>query len=302
MLAAACALAPYIEAELWRWRNPHDVIAPAPAVIAKGRMHDDYFVVQPLGANSFAIGEPRYYQANYAYLIVGTRRALLFDAGSGTRDIRPVVASLTKLPVTVIASHLHFDHFGGIGVFDSIAMIDLEETRARMSRGRFTPGRYEFLGMFDDRPRPSVRIAEWWKPGTRIDLGGRSILVQATPGHTMSSVTLYDDAARRLFTGDFLYPTTLYAFLPGASLSAYHRSARRLLDTLPADTTLWSAHCCRNGDGMSAPWLSMRDLKDFERALTLREAGRLTATGLYPRNYPVNRQMELATGFRWNNR
>jgi len=55
-----------------------------------------------------------------------------------------VVANLTKLPVTVIVSHLHFDHLGGIGPFGHVAMIDLPETRADVSGGFFRPSRYEY--------------------------------------------------------------------------------------------------------------------------------------------------------------
>jgi hydroxyacylglutathione hydrolase len=76
---------------------------------------DDYFAVEDLGDGTFAIGEPRYYQQNYSYLIVGQTRAVFFDSGSGTRDISRVVANLTKLPITVIVSHLHFDHLGDAG-------------------------------------------------------------------------------------------------------------------------------------------------------------------------------------------
>src|SRR5699024_2023251 len=100
---------------------------------------------------TFAIGEPRYYQQNYSYLILGESRAFLFDSGSGTRDINPVIKSLTNLPVTVMVSHLHFDHLGGIGPFKHIAMIDLPQTRADMHDGIFTPGRYEYSGLADKR-------------------------------------------------------------------------------------------------------------------------------------------------------
>jgi hypothetical protein len=114
-----------------------------------------------IDANTYALGEPRYYQANYTYLIVGGWRALLFDAGSGTRDITCVVTSLTHLPVTVMPSHLHFDHTGGIAPFTSVAMIDLPDTRADVSNGRFTPRRYEYLGMIDGRVPPTFRVTEW---------------------------------------------------------------------------------------------------------------------------------------------
>ena len=136
----------------------------------------------------------------------------------------------------VINSHLHFDHLGGVAPFHSIAMIDLPQTRADVAGGIFTPGRYEYLGLIDRRGPPSFRVTEWLKPGATIDLGGRKLTILSTPGHTPTSVALFDPAKNWLFIGDFLYPTTLYAFLPGASISAYQATAERLLRTLPADT------------------------------------------------------------------
>ena len=298
----AAWFAPYLDGEMAVWLEPHAVVDGAPGKIAKGRMVDDYFAVEDLGEGTFAIGEPRYYQQNYSYLIVGTSRALLFDSGSGTRNISDVVATLTKLPVIVIVSHLHFDHLGGIAPFGRLAMIDMPATRADVSGGLFRPSRYEYMGFVDGRDAPSVRIGEWLAPGAFIDLGGRSLLFLSTPGHTPSSVALYDAENRRLFIGDFIYPTTLYAFLPGASLSAYQSTARMLLGMLPADTVLWTAHCCRKNEGVSAPWLSMSDLRDLDAALTKVKAGTAKARGFYPRVYPVNGEMTLAAGFPWNNR
>ena len=301
VLVSAAWFAPYVRSELSPWLSHYDIIDPAPAKIAKGRMVDDYFAVQDLGDGVIAIGEPRYYQQNYAYLILGSKRALLFDSTSGTRDVSPVVASLTKLPVTVMVSHLHFDHLGGITPFHDIAMVDLPETRADMNDGVFTPGRYEFGGIADKRVRPSFKVSEWIKPGETIDLGGRTLLLLSTPGHTPSSVSLYDAAGHRLFTGDYIYPTTIYAFGPGASRSAYHMTAQRLLAAIPPDTTLWTAHCCRADEGVSAPWLTMRDLRDLDDAFVKVAKGEETSTGFYPRRFPVSHQMTLATGFPWNN-
>lgn len=300
--ALAAAFAPYVYAEAMARLNPHAIVDPQPAVLAKGRMAGDYFAVEQIGPQAFAIGEPRYYQQNYAYLIIGHDRAVLFDSGTGTRNIAPVVRSLTRLPVTVIVSHLHFDHLGGIGAFGQLAMIDLPETRADMDHGRFRPKRYEFFGFEDGLPTPSPTVTAWLTPGQVLDLGGRTLTVLSAPGHTPSSVALYDPATHSLFIGDFIYPTTLYAFLPGASLSAYRATTKRLLASLPADTILWTAHCCRAGEGVAAPWLGMADLRDLDQALDRLQAGQLKATGFYPRRYPVSRQMTLATGFPWNNR
>jgi glyoxylase-like metal-dependent hydrolase (beta-lactamase superfamily II) len=302
-LTLAALMAPYVRSELSPWLSHYDIVDPAPAKIAKGRMVDDYFAVEDLGGGVFAIGEPRYYQQNYSYLILGSKRALLFDSGSGTRDISPVIAALTHLPLTVMVSHLHFDHLGGIAPFTRhVAMIDLPQTRADMSGDLFTPGRYEFSGLADHRIRPSFPVAEWLKPGDTIDLGGRKLAVLSTPGHTPTSVSLYDPAEHRLFTGDYIYPTTLYAFGVGASRSAYHQTAQRLLASLPADTILWTAHCCRAGEGVAAPWLTMKDLVDVDAALIRVRNGEASSTGFYPRRFPVNNEMTLATGFAWTNR
>ena len=282
----AALFAPYVDGELAVWLAPHAIVDPAPAHLAKGRMVDDYFAVEDLGDGTYAIGEPRYYQQNYSYLILGQTRAVLFDSGSGTRDIGGVVANLTKLPITVIVSHLHFDHLGGIAAFGQAAMIDLPETRADVSAGVFKPSRYEYMGLIDGRVAPSFRVGEWLAPGAVIDLGGRTLRVLSTPGHTPSSVALFDARNRRLFIGDFIYPTTLYAFLPGASLSAYQATARMLLGVLPTDTVLWTAHCCRKNEGVSAPWLSMRDLRDLSAALTAVRAGQAKAVGFYPAYSP----------------
>lgn len=296
------ALAPYVYAELSARVEPHAIVDAAKPDLAAGRMLDEYWAVQEIGADTYAIGEPRYYQANYSYLLLGHDRALLFDAGSGTHDLSAVAARLTPLPVTVMPSHLHYDHTGGIAPFTSVAMIDLPATRADVRRGRLTPRRYEFLGMIDGLPPPTFIVTEWLKPGATIDLGGRLLEVIHVPGHTHSSVALYDAAAHQLFAGDFIYPTTLYAFLPGASLAEYRSTTQALLAKLPADARIWTAHCCRTAERMSAPWLTMTDLRDLDGALARIRSGELSSVGFFPRRFPVNHQMTLAAGFPWNNR
>ena len=295
--------APYTIPEITGPFSSYDIVDPVKPALGAGRMVDEYWAVQPIDANTAAIGEPRYYQQNYAYLIVGEHRALLFDAGSGTRDnIIGIVASLTRLPVTVLASHLHFDHTGGIKPFTSIAMIDLPETRADVTNGQFTPGRYEFHGMRDGLKPPTFTVTEWLKPGATIDLGGRMLTVLSVPGHTATSVALFDPASHQLFSGDYIYPTTLYAFLPGSSLSAYRATTKRLLEALPADTKIWTAHCCRVNEKISAPWLTMTDLRDLDTALAAIDSGQAHSSGFFPRRFPVNDQMTIFTGFPWNNR
>jgi hydroxyacylglutathione hydrolase len=226
----------------------------------------------------------------------------LFDAGTGTRDIVPVVRSLTPLPVTVIPSHLHFDHVGALGRLDRTALLDAASLHARIRDSHLTLGRYEFLGFLQDLAAPTFRVDEWWAAGTTVDLGERRIRVISTPGHTPTSVSLYDEARRQLFVGDFMYPGALYAFLPGASRSAYLASTRQLLAMIDPVTRIYTAHMAEPPAPVRAPVLEVADLRALEATLLRIEQGTLQSTGFYPRLFPVRGAVTFATGFPWNNR
>ena len=303
VVVLAAMLSPYIYAEYeFNLLGQAPTALPKPAVPVAGRWFDDYFVVETVDPSTFAIGEPRYYQGNYSYLILGEKRAVLFDAGTGFRNIVPVVRSLTNLPVTVIASHLHFDHVGALGRFDKTAMVDEPALRARVRDSRLTLRRYEFLGFADRLPIPTFRVDEWWAPDSTVDLGGRRLRVLATPGHTPTSVSLYDEDRRQLFAGDFIYPGELYAFLPGASRSAYLATTKRLLSGIDPATRIFAAHMEGPPAPMRAPVLEVADLRALQSALTAIGQGGSISSGFYPRTFPVRGAITFATGWSWNDR
>jgi hydroxyacylglutathione hydrolase len=123
-----------------------------------------------------------------------------------------------------------------------------------------------------------------------------------TPGHTPTSLSLYDADRHQLFCGDFMYPGHLYAFLPGASRSAYRATTERLLALADPRTMLLTAHMADDPPVVAAPRLGMDDLRALAAALATIDAGRAAATGFYPRTYPVNATMQFSTGFAWNAR
>jgi len=271
---------------------------PLPGTAA-GTVVDGHWRVEPIAPNTWAIGEPADEPDNYAYLLVGSRRALLIDSGA-TRDhdMRRAIAGLTALPVTVIPSHLHHDHTNGLQHFRDIALIDLPDTRGRAEGNHVQLGRYQY-----GRWSPvDFTVTRWLKPDETIDLGGRSVTILSTPGHTISSVSVWEPAAKRLYTGDFLYPTTLYAFAPDSSLSTYAATIDRLLGLLPPDTRLYGAHCCRNDAPPQAPWLSTSDLADTRAAITRIGAGELEGRGFIIRRFPVNERMTMLTRYPFANR
>ena len=309
--ALAACFAPYLYPEYeYRLHGRGLLIGPKPSVPVAGRWFDEYFVVEEIDPTTIAIGEPRYYQGNYSYLIIGAERAVLFDAGTGTRDIVPVVRSLTSNPITVIPSHLHFDHVGALGRFDKTALLDVPSLRARTRDSRLTLERYEFLGFVDGLATPTFRVDEWWAADSTIELGNRRIRVLATPGHTPTSVSLYDAARHQLFAGDFIYPGELYGFLPGASRSAYLATTRQLLAQTHPATRIYTAHMADPPAPPRAPVLELADLRALEATLVAIangeldpiDPGSLASIGHFPRVFPVRAAVSFATGFPWNNR
>jgi hypothetical protein len=62
---------------------------------------DGWFDVYQLPGNVYAFYEPRQDQQVLSYLIVGEKRALLFDSGLGISKLGDIVRRLTSLPVVL---------------------------------------------------------------------------------------------------------------------------------------------------------------------------------------------------------
>ncbi|MEV7383892.1 MBL fold metallo-hydrolase [Streptomyces lydicus] len=86
----------------------------------------------------------------------------------------------------------------------------------------------------------------WLDNGDEIDLGGRTLRVKATPGHTVGHVVFIDESGGLLFSGDHILPhiTPSVGFQPGPTdtspLADYLRSLAAILDE--PDRVLLPAH------------------------------------------------------------
>ncbi len=251
---------------------------------------DDYFTIEKLAPDTYAIGEPRYYQENFNYLLVGDNRAMLFDAGPGVRDIIPVVKSITDLPIVFLPSHFHYDHVGNGILFEQRAVVDLPYLRSRAENNVLQFTDMEHLGEAEGFATPSWTIDFWWHPGEAIDLGGRSVEIVHTPGHSTESISLWDQQNDIVLSGDYMYPGPLYAFLPNSSLAEYFATAKMLLATIPQSAKYFGAH--RSG-GPGAPQLQSQDVKDLLQALELIRDRHVDGEGFWPKEYIVNERVTL---------
>ena len=119
------------------------------------------------------------------YLVEGNDISLLIDAGTNIKDLDQVVASITSKPVMLVATHVHPDHTGqSIDAFPEIYLNQADTVNIPQMMGNYKG------------------IVKYLKDGQIIDLGGRTIQVVFTPGHTPGSTSFIDRVAHYGFSGD----------------------------------------------------------------------------------------------------
>jgi len=193
---------------------------------------DPWFEVYQVVPQVFAIYEPHQAEEEtISYLILGEKQALLFDTGMGISDIRKVTAELTHLPIIVLNSHSHNDHVGGNWQFETVYGMDADFTRTNAKGSRqdaqdeLGPGMIcgDLPTGFDSKSyatRP-WKISRFLHDHDKINLGGRTLEILSTPGHTPDAISLLDRARGLLFSGDTYYPAPIWLFRPETNLDDY---------------------------------------------------------------------------------
>jgi glyoxylase-like metal-dependent hydrolase (beta-lactamase superfamily II) len=213
---------------------------------------DPWFEVYAVAPGVFAVVEPHQSEETISYLITGSKQALLFDTGMGIGDLKKVTGELTSLPITVLNSHTHFDHVGNNWQFDNVLGMDTAFTRESAKGSReaaqsdIGPG--QICGALPKGFDPKTYETRAWHiqayrhDGDHLDLGGRTLEIVATPGHTPDAICLLDRAHGLLFTGDTYYQGNIWLYAPETNLEAYGASVRRLAALAPEVQAVLGAH------------------------------------------------------------
>ena len=199
-----------------------------------------WFTVEKIDAQTFAISEYRHWEETHCYLLYGQDKSVLIDTGLGISNIKRIVDCLTTLPVTVLTTHVHWDHIGGHGFFDRIAVheaekdwingsfpLPLHEVKKQLTKlpcafpEEFDPDAYQLF-----QGEPQILLHD----GDCFDLGGRTIRVLHTPGHSPGHCCFYEQERMYLYSGDLVYKGCLDAFYPSTDPLLFYQSVKRLLE------------------------------------------------------------------------
>ncbi|EHN15232.1 MBL fold metallo-hydrolase [Clostridium sporogenes] len=211
---------------------------------------DNWFTIDQIDKDTHIISEYRHWEETHAYLLNGTERSLLVDTGLGICNIYDEVIKLTDKPVTAVATHIHWDHIGGHKFFPDFYA---HEDELNWLNGEFPLTLEQIKDMVVDRcDLPEDYNVDNYKffQGTPtmvlkdndiIDIGGRSIQVLHTPGHSPGHICFFEKERGYLFTGDLVYKDTLFAYYPSTDPKAYLKSIERVA-TLPVKKVFPAHH------------------------------------------------------------
>lgn len=224
-----------------------------------------FSVVRSNGAVT-VLSEPHVHELLRAniWLVEGHDRDLLVDAGNGIGDLAGALAlcrAHAGKPLVAVLTHAHPDHQGGLWQFEQRLVHRLEvaqlqhpfsaptllaanysrevhETMAKegfplpetlidaVPQAGFDPASFTLV------PCSPTRLVE---EGDIVDLGDRVLRILHLPGHSPGGIGLLEESSGLLFSGDTIYDGTLLDALPGANVTDYVHTMRRLRE-LRVDT------------------------------------------------------------------
>lgn len=264
---------------------------PANKALTRVDAGTTWFDVYQVDTGVYALVESHQFQEAISYLVLGTKRALLFDGGIGVVAMRPVIERLTALPVTVMNSHTHYDHVGANHEFGSVLGMDTPYTRrneggkphaglaGEVAAESFCAGAPEGLDTANFHTQPwtvTRRVAD----GDTVDLGGRVLEILHMPGHTPDATALLDRAHGLLFTGDSYYAGPIWLFASETNLDAYERSMARMVALAPTLRRVLPGHNTANEppSGLAVVAAAARTMRTGGGRRTVLEGSRLQVT------------------------
>ena len=242
---------------------------------------ENYYEILTIKENIYHIYEPGEVGST---LIVGSKQAMIIDTGYGFEDIRPVIESITDLPLIVVNTHGHTDHNGGNRYFEQVWMhpddiptyedyqkiqkplvaARFEGIRKAAGKGPVWPENFDRMAWYEAETKEFL----WLKDGQKFDLGD-DYWIEAIhiPGHTVGSVMFFDWKSHILFPGDDLDYSLWMHFDTSAHLYAY-KERLKVLKRYPIEGVL-PAHKKR----VLSPWIIDRIEETIEK-LTVEKSRR----------------------------
>ena len=142
------------------------------------------------------------YESN-TYLVVG-KKAAVVDPGINPERVLSFLDERGLRLDYVINSHCHFDHTAADSKViekKGAKLLVHSQDAIQLEEGNPDYVLFDLFGLEFSRVKVDVKLED----GSVVDLGGVSLKVLHTPGHTKGSICLLDEASGCLFSGDTVF-------------------------------------------------------------------------------------------------
>jgi len=170
----------------------------------------------------------------------GSDRALIVDPGDEAPRILQAAEELGVTIDGILLTHTHFDHIGAVAPVAKATGAPVWcpeiETPVLADINSFVP--WPGFG-----PYESYDADHTVSGGEKLELAGMEIDVIFTPGHSPGHVTYSVPDETAIFSGDVLFQGSVgRTDLPGGDWATLLDSIRKLVDSHPAETTVYPGH------------------------------------------------------------
>lgn len=189
----------------------------------------------------------------YSTLVVGNKKALLVDTGTGMCNLANAVKKITSLPLIVVNTHGHCDHIGGNYQFEQVMLSPLERRSAELGvSGRARRRMLECMlpeaipECFDETTYMTNSLNNTLPLSSNevFELGGERVSIVELHNHTEGSVGFLCENKHLLLTGDAVAPF-MYLFFPESCSLARHIE---ILSGLKKDERFNRMLCSHSGE------------------------------------------------------
>jgi glyoxylase-like metal-dependent hydrolase (beta-lactamase superfamily II) len=132
-----------------------------------------------------------------------TRQATVVDPGGDVDAIVDAIKAKSLKVEKILLTHGHIDHVGGTA--DLAARLNVRVEGPQRAEAFWLDQMPEQCRMFGFPPTPALTPDRWLEDGDTVTVGGLTLDVLHTPGHTPGHICFIDKPGKLAIVGDVLF-------------------------------------------------------------------------------------------------